>query len=151
MVNINDIETKKFSKAIRGYDMEEVDTFLNDIILTMNELDRNFSVLEKKLDDANKKIKELKDQSKLLDEKTSYLIKDFEDKFLSKSAEDDSLPPEELERLYEGVEPRKGDIKASMNDTITVSDNTINVSRKVIDDTIKVSNDTIKIINRDHD
>ena len=38
MITPNDIETKEFSRALRGFNPDEVDEFLGEIYLTLQQL-----------------------------------------------------------------------------------------------------------------
>ena len=48
-VTIEQIETKEFKKVQRGYDPEEVDTFLDDIIDEMDRMDQEIHSLQQQL------------------------------------------------------------------------------------------------------
>lgn len=51
-VTIEQIETKEFKKVQRGYDPEEVDTFLDDIIDEMDRMDQEIHSLQQQLASA---------------------------------------------------------------------------------------------------
>ena len=56
MITPVDIEQKEFTRGVRGYKEEEVDTFLNLIILEMENLIRT----NRELSDENSKLKEIR-------------------------------------------------------------------------------------------
>lgn len=54
MITPYDIQKKEFSKTLRGFNPEEVDDFLDEIILTMQELMRENETLKDKVDNLSR-------------------------------------------------------------------------------------------------
>ena len=62
MITPADIENKVFAKAVRGYKEEEVDDFLDLIILDMEKLMKENRQLKKELEKMTIEYKEIYDQ-----------------------------------------------------------------------------------------
>ncbi|SHH44554.1 cell division initiation protein [Clostridium collagenovorans DSM 3089] len=55
-ITVEDIENKEFKKAMRGYNSEEVDDFLNDVLESYEEVSRENSRLKEKITSFEEKI-----------------------------------------------------------------------------------------------
>ena len=56
MITPAEIETKEFSRAVRGYKMEEVDEFLDEIILDMEKLLEENKILTETVEELREEI-----------------------------------------------------------------------------------------------
>ena len=56
MITPYDIQTKEFSRTLRGFHPEEVDDFLNEIILTVQELMRENELLKEKVNNLTRDV-----------------------------------------------------------------------------------------------
>ena len=82
MVTPQEIEVKEFSRSVRGYDRDEVDEFLDLIILDLQELLSSMEVLRKENEELKVEIEEhKKSQKKVMDtlESAKKLMKDISD------------------------------------------------------------------------
>ena len=61
MITPLDIQNKEFSKAVRGYNQEEVDVFLDEIMADYNTLLETNAELTRQLDEAKSKLEGYKD------------------------------------------------------------------------------------------
>lgn len=61
MITPIDIQTKEFSKAVRGYSQEEVDRFLDEIMADYEKLLAENEELKKQVSSANEKVDSYKD------------------------------------------------------------------------------------------
>ena len=73
MLKPMDIHNKEFKKAMRGYDAEEVDEFLDEIIVDFEKMQRELDVLKKQLAESiasqeYEKCAELRDSIRALEE-----------------------------------------------------------------------------------
>lgn len=62
MITSNDIQTKEFSRGVRGYKEEEVDEFLDEITLDYDALCKENDALKEKIAQMEEKIAEYKSQ-----------------------------------------------------------------------------------------
>ncbi len=82
MVTPQEIELKEFSRSVRGYDRDEVDEFLDLIILDMQDLLSNLEVLRNENEELKLEIEEhKKSQKKVMEtlESAKKLMKDISD------------------------------------------------------------------------
>lgn len=56
MLKPMDIHNKEFKKSMRGYDAEEVDEFLDEIIVDFEKMQREIEILKKQVDNYNENI-----------------------------------------------------------------------------------------------
>ena len=62
MITSNDIQTKEFSRGVRGYKEEEVDQFLDEITVDYDALCKENDALKEKIAQMEEKIAEYKSQ-----------------------------------------------------------------------------------------
>ncbi len=64
MVTPYDIQKKEFSKTLRGFNPDEVDDFLNEIILTIQELMRENETLKDKVNNLTRDLEKYHNSEK---------------------------------------------------------------------------------------
>lgn len=62
MLTPNDIQTKEFSKGVRGYKEEEVDLFLDELTIDLENVLKENDALKQRNEELENKLKEYKDQ-----------------------------------------------------------------------------------------
>ena len=82
MITPIEIEKKEFSRVVRGYDRDEVDEFLDEIIIDLQGLLKSYDALKKENDELRAENQEhQKNQKKVVDtlESAKRLMKDISD------------------------------------------------------------------------
>lgn len=76
MLKPEEVETKTFSRALRGYKVEEVDSFLDELVLTFKELNSKIDKLGKGGKSSPEKEKELEQKHKEIEETKNKIIEE---------------------------------------------------------------------------
>ncbi len=109
MINPLDIEKKEFRSAMRGYDKNEVNSFMLEIANTLEKNINNFDELSKKYDDLKEEVAKYKNIEETMSE-TLLVAKQTADELMESARKKEELMLREAEMKVE-EKIRKGEMQ----------------------------------------